>query len=164
VALSDSCFEFLEAVRTAARRLSAEIEDYPLPPYAYDEELRALRRASNDVVDAPWSAEAGSRLLQLATAVMTYHDTVPETPEAAKREAEMVNLVNILRAGLDTPDAEGVEGLVKNVVRDTPFTESAAVKLREMLPKLGKATYDVAVKVITDIASETAKKILGLHF
>src|ERR1700730_14107137 len=82
VALSDSCFEFLEAVRTAARKLSVEIEDYPLPPYAYDEELRALRRASNDVVDAPWSAEAGSRLLQLAAAVMTYHDTVPETPEA----------------------------------------------------------------------------------
>jgi hypothetical protein len=47
-------------------------------------------------------------------------------------------------------------------VTDTPQASRAAMRLQTILAKLGKATYDVAIKVITDIASETAKKVLGL--
>jgi hypothetical protein len=39
---------------------------------------------------------------------------------------------------------------------------SSSAKLKGMLPKLGKSAYDIAVKIITDIASETVKKIMGL--
>src|SRR5690242_9725539 len=76
--------------------------------------------------------------------------------------AEMAKLVLVLRSGLDTADAEGVEALVENIARDTPFTQNAAARLKGMLPKLGKSAYDIAVKIISDIASETVKKIMGL--
>jgi hypothetical protein len=32
-----------------------------------------------------------------------------------------------------------------------------------MLAKLGKSTYDVAIKIISDIGSATVKKMLGLY-
>jgi hypothetical protein len=35
MALSDACFEFLEAVSTAARRLSVAVEEYGQPPFDY---------------------------------------------------------------------------------------------------------------------------------
>jgi hypothetical protein len=45
---------------------------------------------------------------------------------------------------------------------DVPGTQLAALKLKRLLPKAGKATYDIAIKVISDLASEAAKKTLGL--
>ncbi len=50
-----------------------------------------------------------------------------------------------------------------DVLRDTPKTESASLKIKRILGKVGKPLYDVAIKVVTDIASEGAKKILGLN-
>jgi hypothetical protein len=44
---------------------------------------------------------------------------------------------------------------------DTPFTSSAVARLKGLLPKLGKSTYELAVKVIGEVASATAKKLLG---
>src|SRR4051812_831790 len=44
MALSDACFEFLEAVCTAAQRLSAAVEEYGQPPFDYEEEIEALRQ------------------------------------------------------------------------------------------------------------------------
>jgi hypothetical protein len=41
-------------------------------------------------------------------------------------------------------------------------TEKAAGRLQTILNKVGKATYDIAIKVISDLASETAKKVFGL--
>jgi hypothetical protein len=162
MALSDACFEFLDAVRTAAKELAEAVDEYGQPPFDYGEEIWALRQACAEVADAPWDAEAGARLLRLAAAVLAYHDTLPGSPGEVARQAEMAKLVETLRSGLDTADAEGVAGMVENIVRDTPFTESAAAKLKGILPKLGRSAYDVAVKIITDIASETVKKILGL--
>jgi hypothetical protein len=37
-----------------------------------------------------------------------------------------------------------------------------SLKLKRVIGKLGKPLYDISIKVITDIASETAKKTLGL--
>jgi hypothetical protein len=163
MALSDACYEFLGSVGTAARELAVAVEAYANPVFDYGEgEIPALRRACLAAADAPWNAEAGAELLRLAAAVLAYHDAMPGAPGEAERRAEMARLIAMLRAGLDAADAEGVEEVVHNIARETPFTEGAAVKLKGMLPKLGKATYDIAVKVITDIASETAKKILGI--
>jgi hypothetical protein len=162
MALSDACFEFLEAVCTAAQRLSAAVEEYGQPPFGYGEEIEALRQTCAEAADAPWNTEVGARLLRLAAAVLAYHDTVPGAQVEAERQAEMAKLVLVLRSGLDTADAEGVEALVENIARDTPFTQNAAARLKGMLPKLGKSAYDIAVKIITDIASETVKKVMGL--
>jgi hypothetical protein len=48
-----------------------------------------------------------------------------------------------------------------DVLRDTPKTESATLKMKRLLGKMRKPLYDVAMKVVTDVASETAKKTLG---
>ena len=63
---------------------------------------------------------------------------------------------------LDGQDAADPVELVKAVAVETPRTKIAALTLKRLLPQLGKASYDVATKVISDVASETAKKMLGL--
>jgi hypothetical protein len=78
------------------------------------------------------------------------------------RQAAIANAIEVLQMDLEGQDATDVAELVKAVSVDTPRTEVAALKLKRLLPKLGKATYDVAIKVITDVAAETAKKTLGL--
>jgi hypothetical protein len=45
---------------------------------------------------------------------------------------------------------------------ETAFTEPASLRLKAMLSRLGKPAYEIAIKVISDIGSATAKKILGL--
>ena len=74
----------------------------------------------------------------------------------------MARLIEILRSDLDQEDAAEVERIIPDVVNETSLTKRAALRLKQILPKLGKASYDIAVSVISDIASETAKKILGL--
>ena len=74
----------------------------------------------------------------------------------------MRKLVQLLQKELDEDDAEGVPAVVENIVSELPFTEAAAKRLKRLLPKLGKSAYEVAIKVITDVGSATAKKLLGL--
>jgi hypothetical protein len=165
VGLSDACFDFVDAVRSAASDLAEAIEWYSKPPYDkwYGEELDALRKACADAARDPWGPESAAQLIRLASAVLLYHDTPPGTPAEAERRAQMAKLVKLLRqSGLDKEDAAEVERIIPDVASETPRTEGAALKLKKILSKLGKATYDVAVNVISDIASETAKKILGL--
>ena len=47
------------------------------------------------------------------------------------------------------------------MTKDTPYTEKAAGRLKGMLTKVGKSTYDVAIKVLGDIATVAAKKWMG---
>ena len=78
------------------------------------------------------------------------------------RQAAIANAIEIAQLELDDADAAAVPALVHAIAIDMPRTEISALKLKRILSKLGKPTYDVAVKVISDIASETAKKALGL--
>ena len=164
MALSDSCFEFLEAFGTAARKLDEEIHWYSAPenPLRYGEEIDAMRRACMVVAEAPHDPEAGARLLRLVASVMRYHDAPPGAPAKTEREAAMMELVRLLRSNLGTEDASTVSLTVEHITGETPFTAQAARRLAVLLPKLGKATYDAAIKIITDIGSATAKKMLGL--
>lgn len=164
MALSDACFEFLEAVGAAARELSESVHWYAAPDYPlrYGEEIDALRRACMKVAESPYDAEAAARLVRLAASVMRYLDTPPNADELHARRQQMTELIRLLQADLDAEDAEAVPAVVENVVEDSRFTEEAAARLKCMLPKLGKAAYEAAIKIITDIASATAKKMLGL--
>jgi hypothetical protein len=36
------------------------------------------------------------------------------------------------------------------------------VKLKRIMSKLGKPVYDISIKVVSDMASKTAKKTIGL--
>jgi hypothetical protein len=93
---------------------------------------------------------------------MLYYDTPPGVPEESERRDEMKALISLLQADLDHEDAEAVPGIVRNIVQESHVTEVAAARLKLILPRLGKATYEAAVKILTDIASATAKKMLGL--
>jgi hypothetical protein len=78
------------------------------------------------------------------------------------RQAEIAAAIEVLQMELDAADAAAVPGLLADCIVDTPRTQIAAIKLKLLLPSIGKATYDVAIKVISDIASTTAKRTLGL--
>jgi hypothetical protein len=93
---------------------------------------------------------------------MRFHDAPPGTTKATHRHDEMRKLVQLFQKELDEHDAEGVPAVVENIVSESPFTEAAANRLKRLLPKLGKSAYEVAIKVITDVGSATAKRLLGL--
>ena len=77
--------------------------------------------------------------------------------------AAIENLKEILREGdLSDADLTAIESTLPDVIRDTPKTESAALRLKRLMNGLGKPVYDVAIKVVSDLASETAKKTMGL--
>jgi hypothetical protein len=77
--------------------------------------------------------------------------------------AAIENLTEIVRDGeLSEGDVAEIQATLPDVLRETPKTQSASLKLNRLLGKLGKPTYDIALKVVTDIASETAKKTMGL--
>ena len=71
-------------------------------------------------------------------------------------------LVRIVRSDLGDAEANEVAALVPDLTSDTPNAEGAALRLKPILLRLGKVGYDVAIKIITDVASEIAKKTLGL--
>ena len=77
--------------------------------------------------------------------------------------AAIENLQEILRESeLSDEELEEAGAALPDIVRDTPKTESASLKMKRLLGKAGKPVYDVAIKVISDVASETAKKTMGL--
>jgi hypothetical protein len=79
------------------------------------------------------------------------------------QQSAIDNLKEILKkSNLSPQDMEIIEATLPDVLRDTPKAESSPLKLKGVLAKVGKPIYDISVKVITDVASETARKILGL--
>lgn len=78
------------------------------------------------------------------------------------RQSAIATAIEVVQMDLEGHDAASVAELVNDIAIETPRTAIAALKLKRLLPKLGKATYDVAIKVISDVASETAKKTFGL--
>jgi hypothetical protein len=93
---------------------------------------------------------------------MTYHDTPPGSDDESARLGHMKALIRIVRSDLGDAEASEVEALVSDLTSDTPKAESAALRLKPILLRLGKVGYDMAIKIITDVASEGAKKTLGL--
>ena len=49
-----------------------------------------------------------------------------------------------------------------DIVRETPRTELASMQFGKILKSLSKPAYDIIVKVVSDIATEAAKKVIGL--
>jgi len=164
MALSDACFEFMQATADAAEALAAAVHRYSAPDYPipYGVEIDALRRACSAVRDSPYDPQTGAELLRLAASVMTFHDTPPDTPEALHREVELKTLIRLLEDTVEDGQKATVPAIVKNAVVETKFTLQAAERLKSMLPKLGKSAYDIAIRIISDVGSATVKKMLGL--
>lgn len=160
--LSDACFGFLHSLREAAQALAEESAPYAKMPFRYGEEIDAILGACRDVQAEPWNEEAAIRLIRLAGSILNYHDTPPGSPGESARLERMNALVRIVRSDLGEAAANEVATLAPDLTSDTPKAESAALRLKPILMRLGKVGYDVAIKIITDVASEIAKKTLGL--
>lgn len=78
------------------------------------------------------------------------------------RQAALASAVEMFELELEGQDALDAVALVPLVAIDGPKTEIAALKLKKLMEKMAKPTYDIAIKIISDLASETAKKTLGL--
>jgi hypothetical protein len=59
-------------------------------------------------------------------------------------------------------DRQVLKDSIGDLTRDTAKTEVAAVRVKKILKKAGGAALSGLQKVLVDIASETAKKALGL--
>lgn len=160
--LSDACFEFLASLRTSAQILAEASARYIDSPLGYGEELYALLRACDDVQTRPWNEEAAIRLVRLAGSILSYHDTSPGSPDQSTRLDRMNALIRIFRSDLGDAEADEVATLLPALTSDTPQAETAALKLKPLLLRLGKVGYDLAIKIISDVASATVMKILGL--
>ena len=131
-------------------------------PFRYGDEIDAILSACRDVQTEPWNEEAAIRLIRLAGSILNYHDAPPGSSDEAARLERMNALVRIVRSDLGDAEATEVAALVPDLTSDTAQAESAALRLKPILMRLGKVGYDVAVKIITDVASEVVKKTIGL--
>lgn len=100
MALSDACYDFLQATADAAEELAKAVHHYSAPDYPipYGVEIDALRRACLAVKQGPYDPTAVTELFRLAASVMTFHDTPPNTPESVHRQTEMKRLIDCWRS------------------------------------------------------------------
>lgn len=78
------------------------------------------------------------------------------------RQHALAAAVELLEMELEGQAATDAVALIPAIATENPRTEVAALKLKKILGALGKPAYDIAIKVVSDVASETAKKTLGL--
>jgi hypothetical protein len=121
----------LTDVAAAAGRLAEEAHHYSAPDYPvqYGPEIDALKRAAVLFKDHPYDAEAGGRLLDLASGVGRYLDTPPGAEELKERSTKVAELVQEMLGDLGIEDGKSLPSIVENVVVDTPYTEKAAGRL-----------------------------------
>ena len=60
----------------------------------------------------------------------------------------------------DLPDKEKLSENLTDLISDTPKTTLAASRWRKALEKIGKPSAEIFQKVLTEILTETAKKLL----
>lgn len=76
---------------------------------------------------------------------------------------KVANTLELLRLeGVAEADVQEIERNLPNITRDTPGSQVAARRVRQMLSKAGKPIYDISIKIIADVASASAKSHLGL--
>ena len=115
MALSDACYEFIQDVDAAARRLAKAVHWYAAPnnPIGYGEEIDALRRSCAKVNASSLDPEARAELLRLAVAVLKFYDTPPDVPEHQQHQAEMTALIRLLQSNLGVEDAAAIPAIIR---------------------------------------------------
>ena len=81
----------------------------------------------------------------------------PWTEEKLKALQEIINLSDISQE-----DKDDFGRNLPDIVSDTPRTKVSALKLKMIGSKVSKEIWEVARGIFVDIASETAKKAMGL--
>lgn len=81
-------------------------------------------------------------------------------PWQVSRVAAAIELLRL--EGIPEADVQDIERNLPDITRDTPRSQVAAKRVRLMLGKAGKPIYDVAIKIVADVASASVKPRLGL--
>lgn len=77
--------------------------------------------------------------------------------------AKLENMAEVLHlSGVSEGDIDIVKAALPDITRETPKSDAATLRVKAILKTVGKETYDMALKVVTDVASEYSKKLLGL--
>jgi hypothetical protein len=63
---------------------------------------------------------------------------------------------------LTPEDRERLKTSIADLSRDTPRTEVASTRVKKILKKLGSASATALKSILVDVATEAAKKSLGL--
>ncbi|MCG3117993.1 MAG: 5'-methylthioadenosine/S-adenosylhomocysteine nucleosidase [bacterium] len=165
MALSDSCFQFLDAVSKAAGKLAEDVHHYSTPDYPieYGEEIDALRRACSAVANSPFDAEKGAHLLRLAELVLRSLDGYPRPPKPPEQRAKVKTLVKLLQSGTNSLEASEVPLMVDHLIYETPLTKLAIERLKTILPSLKQKTFDEVIDIISDVGSEPVKRESRLY-
>jgi hypothetical protein len=80
----------------------------------------------------------------------------PWTESSLKSAHELANEIT----GISEDDRNILNQSLDEIVRDTPQAQVAAVRFKKIATKLGKEAADAFKKILVDIASETAKKMI----
>lgn len=64
--------------------------------------------------------------------------------------------------GLSDEERERLEGAIDDLVRDSPRTERAALTVKTIAPKLGQEAWGAMKAILVSVATEAAKKGMGL--
>jgi len=78
------------------------------------------------------------------------------------RQDAIASAIEILQMPIEDQDAAEIAKLVPDIAIETPKTHLAALKLTRLISNLAKPAYDISIKVVSDLTSETAKKTLGM--
>ena len=82
----------------------------------------------------------------------------PWTAQAIEAGQELAEVLD----GLTDTEKSELTKNIADLASDTPKTPLASARVKRILAKLGADAYQVAIKVVTDVATESAKKQLGL--
>ena len=62
--------------------------------------------------------------------------------------------------GLDAEERQLLKQSLDDLVTDSPKTEVAGLRFKQLVKKVGKESYDAVKTVVTDLVSESIKKTL----
>lgn len=62
---------------------------------------------------------------------------------------------------LSEADRITLKASIDDIAANTPMTEVAVVRVKKLIPKLAKESADVLRRLVVDVASEAAKKLMN---
>lgn len=63
--------------------------------------------------------------------------------------------------GLTGTEKTFLSGSIDDIIRDTPRTETAIVRIKKLLPKAGREGAEVLRRLLLGMATEAAKRLLS---
>jgi hypothetical protein len=76
-------------------------------------------------------------------------------------QAAIVNAIETLEElGVTGDDIQTAIVALPELIGETPKAEVSALRMKRVLKSLGKPAYDVGIKVVSDLVSQTVRKLL----